>query len=132
MENCIFCKIIKKEIPATIVYEDKKVISFLDINPVNHGHLLLIPKKHHKIMTDTPNNLVSYLFLKSKWLMSILKEATNADYIVLSVVGLDIPHFHVHIIPRYLNDGLANFWPTKKYKNDEEKEIAKRIKAILK
>lgn len=132
MKDCIFCKIINKEIKADIVYEDKNSLAFLDINPVSPGHMLLISKEHHKMMIDVPDNLISKLFIISKKLMRVLKQATKADFVIISVVGIDVPHFHIHLIPRHSNDGLANFWPTKKYKNKEEAEkIAKKIKRLL-
>ena len=131
MKDCIFCKIIKKEIKADIVYEDKLSLAFLDINPVNPGHMLLIPKEHHKMMVDAPDDLISKLFITSKKLMKILKKATKADFVIVSVVGIDVPHFHIHLIPRNSNDGLANFWPTKKYKNKEAEMITKKIKSLL-
>lgn len=132
MHDCIFCKIAQKNIPADIVYEDDITIAFLDINPVNPGHTLVIPKEHHEMMGDTPDDTISDLFVKCKKLMRKIKMATNADYMALSVVGLDVPHFHVHLIPRYKNDGMASFWPTKKYSEGEAKQTAEKIKAFLK
>ena len=129
MTDCIFCKIAKKEIPSEIVYEDKKIFAFLDINPVSDGHTLVIPKEHHEKITDTPDELLSHLFIKSKELMKKIKTATEADYIAVSVIGIDVPHFHIHLIPRFFNDGLANFWPTKKFDKEKSKEIIKRIKS---
>ena len=132
MPDCIFCKIINKEIPSHIIYEDKKLVCFLDINPVNQGHILLIPKKHYEMMEDVPDDLLSNLFITTKKLMVVLKKAMNAEYVILSVVGIDVPHFHIHLIPRYKKDGLANFWPTKKYSSEQEaKEIAAKIKTLL-
>jgi len=132
MPDCIFCKIINKGIPSHIIYEDKELLCFLDINPVNHGHILLIPKKHYEMMDDVPDDLLSNLFITTKKLMVILKKAMNAEYVILSVVGIDVPHFHIHLIPRFKKDGLANFWPTKKYSSEQEaKEIAEKIKTLL-
>ncbi len=128
MENCVFCKIVKGEIPTEKIYEDKDVFVFLDINPVNYGHSLVIPKEHYKMMIDTPDDVLSMVFLKSKELMKVIKEAMKADYVAVSVIGIDVPHFHVHLVPRYFNDGMATFWPTKKYKNNEIKEVAEKIK----
>ena len=125
---CIFCQIITGQIPAAKVYEDDKILAFLDINPVNLGHVLLIPKAHHQLMTETPDDLVAYIFTKAKALMAAIKTATAADYVVVSVVGLDVPHFHIHLIPRYKDDGLAGFWPTKKYEAGEMEEYAAKIK----
>jgi len=131
-DQCIFCKIIKKEIPAEIVYDDSEAVGFLDINPVNEGHLLLIPKEHHESMSATPDDLVGKLFTTAKHIMPKLKEATKADFIAVTVVGTDVPHFHIHLVPRKKDDGLAGFWPTKKYESDEElKLIGEKIRNSL-
>lgn len=125
---CIFCKIVKNEIPADKVYEDDKIIAFLDINPVAPGHTLVIPKAHHEVMADTPDELLAYIFVQSKKLMQTLKTAMGADFVVLSVVGIDVPHFHIHLIPRKHDDGLENFWPTEKYTEGEQKGVAEKIR----
>ncbi len=129
--DCIFCKIIAGEIPAAKVYEDDKVLAFLDINPVNKGHVLVIPKTHYKMMIDTPDELVAYIFTKAKELMKAIKKATKADLVIVSVVGEDVPHFHVHLVPRYKNDGLAGWWPTKKYEDGEINQYLEKIKKEL-
>jgi len=131
MNDCIFCKIIKGDIPCEKVYEDDTLLAFLDIKPVNPGHFMIIPKEHHEMIQDTPDELVSKVFVKAKSLINPLKEATGADFVALSVVGIDVPHFHVHLVPRFKDDGLANFWPTKEYKEGEAKEIVKKIKEKL-
>lgn len=130
-QDCIFCKIVAGEIPSYKVYEDDKIIAFLDINPVKPGHILIIPKDHYDMMIDTPDELISYVFIKAKYLMNILKKAMDADFVVLSVVGVDVPHFHVHLTPRYTDDGLDNFWPQKKYAEGQAEEIAEKIKNAL-
>lgn len=132
MDNCIFCKIVAGQIPAAKIFEDDKVLAFLDINPVNYGHVLIIPKEHHQMMVDTPDELVSYIFVKAKALMKAVKEAMKADYVVVSVVGIDVPHFHIHLIPRYYQDGLHNFWPTKKYNDGDMEKTATEIKKLIK
>ena len=129
--ECIFCKIIAGEIPAEKIYEDDKVLAFLDINPVTYGHTLVIPKEHYAIMTDVPDELLAYCYIKSKELMTKIKPALEADYVSVSVVGLDVPHFHIHLIPRNFNDGLANFWPTKTYPEGEMKKISEKIKEFI-
>ena len=129
MTDYIFCKIAKREIPAEIIYEDKKIVAFFDINPVSDGHTLVIPKEHHKMMGETPDELIEYIFKKSKELMKKIKKATSADYVAVSVIGVDVPHFHIHLIPRYHNDGLASFWPTKKFDKEKSREIINKIKS---
>jgi histidine triad (HIT) family protein len=128
-KNCIFCKIVKKEIPAEIVYEDKGSLAFLDINPVHEGHLLLIPKQHYPQITSTPDSAISHLFVTTKLLMPIVQKATESDFVVITIVGTDVPHFHIHIIPRSYDDGLAGFWPAQKYGSPERmREVAEKIR----
>jgi len=129
MPDCIFCKIANKEIPSSIIYEDDKVIAFLDIKPVHPGYTLVIPKDHHQMMSDTPDGLIASVFVICKRLMRVIKRAFNADYVAVSVIGLDVPHFHVHVIPRYKNDGMAQFWPTKKYAESEAQKTAEKIRS---
>lgn len=126
--NCIFCKIVKGEIPADIIYEDDKVVAFLDIHPVNLGHTLLIPKKHYPSILETPDAVLADLFPKAKKVMTAIKKATEADYVTISVIGIDVPHLHLHLIPRYHKDGLKNIWPTKESKKEESKKTAFAIR----
>jgi histidine triad (HIT) family protein len=128
---CVFCKIIANEIPAAKIYEDEKCLAFLDIKPVSPGHVLLIPKEHYQTMADTPDDLVAYLYIKAKELMVKIKKAAGADYVALSVAGTDVPHFHIHLIPRRLDDGLPGFWPTGDYAPGEMEKIAEKIRKIL-
>jgi histidine triad (HIT) family protein len=129
--DCIFCKIVAGEIPAAKVYEDDKCLAFLDIKPVNFGHVLLIPKGHYPTLGDTPDELVAYLFVKVKELMPKIKETMKADYIAISVVGTDVPHFHIHLLPRYFNDGLADFWPTKEYGDGERFKLGDKMRQVI-
>jgi len=131
MENCIFCKLIKRQIPARIVYEDNDFISFLDIFPVSDGHVLIIPKKHVVWMHEAPNETVAGIFLIAKKLMLAVKNGIGCDYVQLNVTGIDVSHFHVHLIPRYLNDGFSKF-PTKEYEKDEhaDKVLGQIVAAI--
>ena len=131
MNECIFCQIIKDAIPAERIYEDDEVLAFLDIKPVNFGHTLVIPKKHYKKMENTPDDILSTVFMNAKKLMRIIKESMSADFVALSVVGIDVPHFHIHLIPRYFNDNMPVFWPRKEYKEGEKEKIAGKIKNFL-
>ncbi len=103
MDNCIFCKIVRKEIPAQIIFEDEVSLAFLDIDPKAAGHSLLIPKEHYQWFIDTPDTLSDALFRNAKILGKELKEKYNADYIRLGIVGTDVPHVHIHLIPQSLN-----------------------------
>lgn len=127
MEDCIFCKIITGEISAEKIYEDDKVLAFLDINPVTLGHVLIIPKEHYPMMPDVPDELLGHCFIKAKELMIKIKKAMESDYISVSVSGIDIPHFHIHLIPRKMGDKLQG-WPTINYAEGEMGKIAEKIK----
>ena len=131
MNECVFCKIVKREVPSDIIYEDDEVLAFLDIKPVNFGHTLVIPKKHYEKMENTPDDTLSVVFANAKKLMETVKEAISADFVALSVIGIDVPHFHIHLIPRYFNDNMPIFWPRKEYKNGEKEKIAEKIKNEL-
>lgn len=130
--GCVFCKIIAGEIPAEKIYEDDKVLAFLDINPVTFGHTLVIPKEHHEMITNVPEELLGYCFVKSQELIKKIKEVTEADFVAVSVVGVDVPHFHIHLTPRKFSDNLANFWPTTKYAEGEMEKIGEKIRKNLK
>lgn len=130
-QDCIFCKIVASEIPAVKVYEDEQALAFLDIKPVNKGHVLVIPKVHYATMIDAPAETVSQLFVKSQALMKAIKIAVSADFVVVSVVGVEVPHFHIHLIPRFHSDGLPLMWPTKEYGDGEMEQYVQKIKNAL-
>ncbi len=130
-EECIFCKIVKKEIPSAEVYEDELVKAFLDINPVTYGHTLLITKDHFPLMTDVPDEVVSHAFKVAKRLMKNIKKAYKADFVTLAVVGIDVCHFHIHLIPRKRSDGIPIFWPTGEYEEGEMEREAERIRSHI-
>lgn len=125
-KDCIFCKIANKEIPCDKIYEDEKFLAFLDIQPVSDGHVLIIPKKHIVWMQDADDETISEIFKLTKKLMTAVRKGFKCDYVIESVAGNEIPHFHIHLIPRYLDDNLPSF-PTKKYQDGESKEVAKKI-----
>jgi len=129
-KNCIFCKIVKKEIPCNLVYEDKNFLVFLDIKPINHGHLLVIPKKHVVWMQEADDKIIGNIYKLAKKMMLALKQSLKCDYVQLSVVGNEVPHFHIHLIPRYYDDNFRNF-PTKEYLKKEDTKILNKIKNAL-
>lgn len=104
MDNCIFCKIIGGEIPTQATYENEFVMAFPDIKPVSPGHTLVIPKKHHQWFYEVPGEEAAEWFNAAQAIARGLKEKTGADYIHLSIVGKDVPHAHIHLIPRFLKD----------------------------
>jgi histidine triad (HIT) family protein len=135
MNDCIFCKIIKGEIPSTKIYEDDKFLAFLDIGPINFGHTLVVQKEHYKDTLDTPDEVLSELIVVGKKIGQALTKGLGAEGFNLTTnngkaAGQVIFHTHFHIIPRRLDDGLTH-WEKKKYKEGEAKEIAIKIKKGL-
>lgn len=130
MEKTIFQKITDREIPADIVYEDDITMAFMDVNPVSKGHVLLITKAPYPWMQDVPDDILEHTFVKAKLLMTTMKEVLGCDYVQLSVVGKDVPHFHIHLIPRFFNDNLHG-WPILNYEEGEKKSFAEKIKTYL-
>lgn len=126
MQSCIFCKIAKNEIPSSKIYENDKFLVFLDIKPVSNGHLLIIPKEHVVWMQEATDELISEIFKLTKKMMLALKNSLRCDYIQESVVGNEVPHFHIHLMPRYYGDNFRNF-PTKEYKDKEAEKIKEKI-----
>lgn len=108
MNDCLFCKIVKGEIPSYTVYEDEKVKVFLDINPNNDGHLLVIPKEHKANLYEMDDETLLYMLnvIRTK-LATLLKDKLAIDGLTISQnndYGQEVKHFHIHVIPRYKND----------------------------
>lgn len=99
MENCIFCKIIKKEIPAEIIWEDENFLAILDTKPLNDGHALLIPKNHTDYIFDLAESEYAELFLRARELAGPIQEVTKAKRIGIVVEGFGVPHCHIHLVP---------------------------------
>lgn len=130
MDNCIFCKIINKQIPANIVYEDEKLLAFLDINPFNKGHVLIIPKKHFAKLHLTDDLYLEDVLKVAKKIAIAQMKAFNTEKYNLLVYGDDVDHFHIHVYPRFINDDIK-LWGHKSYKEGEIEETAEKIRAFL-
>lgn len=124
--NCIFCKLANSEIPSAKIYEDENFFAFLDIKPVADGHLLIIPKKHIIWMQEASDETIAEIFKVTKKLMLAIKNGLSCDYVQVSVVGNEIPHFHIHLIPRYYGDNFRNF-PTKEFIEEKANEVKEKI-----
>lgn len=129
-EKNIFQKIIDREIPAAIVYEDETSLAFLDIAPRVYGHTLLIPKAQYPWMQEAPDETIATIFVLAKKLMIAIKAGLKCDYVEQRVVGNEVPHFHIHLIPRHYGD--ENNRERKSYISIEQmQEYAKKIKSAL-
>ena len=130
-QETIFQKIVRGEIPSTSIYEDDNFFAFLDINPVSKGHVLLITKEPYRWMVDVPDNLISEIFLKAKRIMQAQKSGLGCDFVQVGVVGKDVPHFHIHLIPRTLDDTHNELHARYKYEDSEAQTYADKIKSAL-
>lgn len=97
--NSIFTKIIKREIPAFIIHEDDLFIAFLDINPIQKGHTLIVPKTEIDYFFDIEDNLLSKMLVFTKKIAKAIKKTIECKKISMSVIGLEVPHAHIHLIP---------------------------------
>lgn len=114
--DCIFCKIVKGEIPSYKVYEDEKVLVFLDIYPTNNGHMLVIPKEHVENLHDISLDLLKEINTVTKKMYKLVEEGLSADGTTIiqnNGSAQDVKHYHVHVVPRFKDDGVkltdANF-----------------------
>jgi histidine triad (HIT) family protein len=97
MEDCIFCKIVRKEIPAEIVYEDDNFLAFLDINPQSPGHVQVIPREHYRWVWDVPE--AGQYFEVAKKIALAQRKAFNTDWILSKIIGDEVPHAHIWVFP---------------------------------
>ena len=136
MDDCLFCKIGARDIPASIIFENETSVAFLDIRPVNPGHTLVIPKAHATNIFDIDSESWSAVAETARRAAIAITQALNADGVNFVMnnreyAGQAINHPHMHVIPRFKNDGLK-LWPHKSYSEGEEKVVAEKIRAALK
>lgn len=133
--DCIFCKIVKGEIPSYKLYEDGRTLAILDINPVNKGHTLVLPKEHYVNILDTPEPLLIATMRTVKKLAQLLSnyaEGVNVHHNANKAAGQVVDHLHFHVIPRYLEDGLELWKGRGMYEKDEALQILGTLRNLLK
>lgn len=135
--HCVFCKIIAGEIPSTRVLETDQAIAFLDINPVNKGHLLIVPRAHYPRVLDLPDDLSAHVGSLVPRLARAVHAATGAEdsnVIINSgrVAGQTVDHCHWHIVPRFHGDPVRWPWPQGSYADGEASQMADAIIRALK
>lgn len=131
MNDCIFCKIIKGELPSKTIYEDDLIKVIMNINPSTNGHLLVLPKEHCENILDIKEEIVTHSFkIIRNNLYPLLKEKLNCEGLTLSEnnwLGQEIRHFHIHVTPRYQNDEVE-FTYNEKLLNDLDEVYNKLTK----
>lgn len=136
MDNCIFCKIAKGEIPSNTVYEDDNFRVILDIAPANPGHCLILPKNHAADIFEMDSELVGKAHMLAKKIASALKSALHAEGINIlqnngEAAGQSVSHYHIHVIPRHSGDNVTLNKEGKSLSSDEFSAIVDKIKAEL-
>jgi histidine triad (HIT) family protein len=138
MEDCLFCKIIRGEVPCFKVFENDKVLAFEDINPISEGHTLLIPKRHAENLWEIPDDDLVAVHLASKKVIQALKESLKPSGVAcvqLNGRGVNqvVMHYHLHLIPRGAEDPElpVSTWEIRQGNMDQIKKTAEKISTAL-
>jgi histidine triad (HIT) family protein len=134
--SCAFCSIARGEADAAVALDEEHCVGFLDVRPLFHGHVLLIPRLHVETLADLPEGLVAPLFTTAQRLCRAVEEALGAEGTFVAMnnrISQSVPHLHVHVVPRRRKDGLRGFfWPRTRYADAAEMgAVAGRIAAAL-
>ena|SRR3989344_1525911 len=130
--DCIFCKIIRGELPSSKIYEDEDVLAFLDIKPVNPGHTLVVPKKHFESIYDTPDDLVAKMSVVAKKIAGAVQKNLGAEGVNIGMnngraAGQIVFHAHIHVMPRYAKDSFK-LWTGRDYGKGEREIVTEKIR----
>lgn len=136
MSDCIFCKIANGEIPSATVYEDDNFRAILDIAPAHKGHTIILPKTHAANIFELPEDIAGKIFPVAQKIATAIKEATGCDGVNIlqnngTAAGQSVFHLHVHVIPRFENDGILPVWPQGSYADGEAQSLATLIKGRI-
>ena len=127
--SSIFSKIVKGELPAYKIAEDERFLAFLDISPLAKGHALIIPKKEIDYIFDLDSNTFSALWCFTQLVAKAMEKVITCERIGIAVIGLEVPHAHIHLVP--LTKGISNINfenPRLKFTQQEFEEIAQKIR----
>lgn len=128
-EKTIFQKIYDSEIPSNTIYKDADMIAFLDINPVTKGHTLLVSKEPYRLIDDVPEELISRMMIKSQEIIKKIKSVTMCEFVMVVIEGIEVPHFHIHLIPRNKGDQKTHF-EHEKYEEGETETLVEKLKLL--
>jgi len=134
VENCIFCKIVSGEIPATTLYEDQDFRVILDLGPASKGHALILPKEHYANIYEIPEELAGKAMILAKKMANVLTRALKCDGFNIvqnngEPAGQTVFHFHMHLIPRYEGDQVGLTWNPGSLTEEDKEEILSKVKA---
>jgi histidine triad (HIT) family protein len=136
MESCVFCRIVRGELPASVVFEDEATVAFMDIGSVNPGHMLVAVKPHVADIYDLDRDLAAAVFRTTTRVAQAARRALAPDGLSLfqangAAGGQTVFHFHIHVLPRWSGDGMNLAWPAKNPPREELERVAARLRAAL-
>ena len=136
MSDCVFCKIVAGQIPSTKVHEDESTLAFMDIGEVNPGHVLVTVKPHVENIYGLDNALAAAVFQTAARVARALKKAYSPEGVTLyqangPAAGQTVYHFHLHLVPRYAQDGMRLTWPTKNPPREQLEANAAKLRAAM-
>jgi histidine triad (HIT) family protein len=139
--GCIFCRIANGEIPSIRLYEDDRVVAFLDIRPIREGHLLILPKAHFEYFDDLPEDLAAHVMRLAQRLARAMKKIYGVARVGFLYTGTDVAHAHAHVVPlveatdftsrRYIAEENLTFRPAEMVSPDVLKQVAGKLRAAL-
>jgi histidine triad (HIT) family protein len=136
MSDCVFCRIVAGQLPSTVVHEDALTLVFMDIGEVNPGHVLVTVKQHVENIFDLDDRLAAAVFRTAARVARALEKAYAPEGVTLyqangAAAGQTVYHFHLHLVPRYAQDGMRLTWPVKNPPRDQLEANAARLRAAL-
>ena len=136
MTDCVFCRVVAKQIPATVVYEDELTLAFMDIGQVNPGHVLVALKPHAENIYALDDARASALLRTAARIARAIRDAFHPEGLSVyqangKAAGQTVFHYHMHLVPRHPDDGMALSWPVKNPPREELEEYAAKIRGKL-
>ena len=138
MTDCIFCEIISNNIPSSKIHEDQICIAILDIQPVNTGHVLIIPKEHHKLIIDYSEEILTHIFIIAQKINQALRKTEikceGVNYFLADgeTAGQEVFHTHLHVFPRYHDDGFGLRFSKKYFSEKPSRDELNKIANLIK
>lgn len=134
--GCVFCKIVAKAIPATVVHEDEATLAFMDIGQVNPGHVLVAAKAHAENIYALDERSAAAVFVSAARVARAVRDAFSPEGLTVyqangKAAGQTVFHFHLHLVPRHEGDGMALAWPVKNPPREKLEEYARKIREKL-
>ncbi|HKY31134.1 MAG TPA: HIT family protein [Candidatus Polarisedimenticolia bacterium] len=134
--GCLFCGIAGGALAAHVVHDDGRTLAFLDHRPLFPGHVLVIPREHHRTLPDLPDALLAPFLSSVRLVAAALPAAMEAEGTFVAMnnrVSQSVPHLHAHVVPRRSKDGLRGFfWPRRPYRDDAAmREVAERVRSAI-